>query len=58
MFNSLKKGEFHWSEPQLATFEEIKRALCCAPILALADFSKSFILEADASEKCIGLVLM
>jgi hypothetical protein len=58
LFDSLKKGEFHWKEPQLAAIGEIKKDLCSTPILALLDFNKPFILEVDASEKCIGVVLM
>jgi hypothetical protein len=58
LFDKLNKGEFQWKEPQLASFGEIKKALCSAPILALLDFNKPFILEADASEKCIGVVPM
>jgi hypothetical protein len=58
LFDSLKKGEFHWKESHMTAFVELKKALCFAPVLALPDFTKPFILEADASEKCIGVVLM
>jgi hypothetical protein len=58
LFDSLKKGEFQWKEPQLTSFREIKKALYSAHVLALPDFNKPFILEADASDKCIGVVLM
>jgi hypothetical protein len=57
-FDSLKKGEFHWSASERAAFEELKRVLFSAPILTLPDFTKPFILEADATEKSIGVVLM
>jgi hypothetical protein len=58
LFDSLKKGEFYWNHSDKVAFEEIKIALCSAPILALPDFTKPFILEADASDTCIGAVLM
>jgi hypothetical protein len=58
LFDCLKKGEFQWSEPQCSAFQEIKMALYSTPILALLDFNKPFILEADASDNSIGDVLM
>jgi hypothetical protein len=58
LFDSLKKGEFKWDQKQVDAFEDIKMALCSAPALALPDFSKLFTLEADASDKSIGAVLM
>jgi hypothetical protein len=58
MFDSLKKREFQWTDQQMAAFEQIKHALCSAPVLALPNFSKPFILEANASDKRIGVVLM
>jgi hypothetical protein len=58
LFDSLKKGEFGWNQQRRTTFEEIKKALCRAPVLTLLDFTKPFILEADASDTCIGVILM
>jgi hypothetical protein len=58
LFDSLKKGDFSWGSDQLAAFESIKMALCSAPVLALSDFSKPFVLECDASGNAIGAVLM
>jgi hypothetical protein len=58
LFDSLKKGEFYWGEVQLEAFEHIKKVLYAAPVLALPNFNKPFILESDASDKSIGAVLM
>jgi hypothetical protein len=58
LFETLKKGEFCWGPDQLVAFETIKKAICSAPVLALPNFTKAFILGCDASEKSIGAVLM
>ena len=38
-------------------FEGLKRAFTSAPVLQMADLSKSFILECDASDFATGAVL-
>lgn len=45
-----KKGrKFEWGASQQASFEAIKAALSSAPVLAMPDFDKEFIVQTDAS---------
>ncbi|WVZ57697.1 LOW QUALITY PROTEIN: hypothetical protein U9M48_008050 [Paspalum notatum var. saurae] len=54
----LKKGVlFIWTSVTEQAFNSLKQALVEAPVLALPDFSKPFIVETDASERDIGAVL-
>ncbi|GJS88130.1 putative reverse transcriptase domain-containing protein [Tanacetum coccineum] len=53
-----KKVKFDWGDKEEATFQLIKQKLCSAPILALLDGSKDFVVYCDASIKGLGIVLM
>ncbi|GJS63691.1 putative reverse transcriptase domain-containing protein [Tanacetum coccineum] len=53
-----KNKKYEWSEDEEEAFELLKQKLCCAPILALPEGSKDFVVYCDASLKGFGAVLM
>ena len=52
-----KDALYQWTPTCQDTFDELKQKLTQAPVLAFPDFSKSFILETDASGSGLGAVL-
>jgi hypothetical protein len=54
----LKKNSFTWTPAAAQDFQTLKMAMCTTPILTLPYFTKTFVLECDASGKGIGVVLM
>ena len=54
----LKKEAFGWNEQENQAFENLKKAMTSTPVLATSDFSKTFVIECDASRIGIGEVLM
>jgi hypothetical protein len=54
----LKKNYFTWTPTTAHSFQNLKMAMCTTPVLALSDFTKTFVLECDALGKGIGVVLM
>ena len=54
----LKKDAFSWTLEATKAFEDLKEAMCRAPILAKPNFKKNFIVEFDASENGIDAILM
>ena len=57
--NLLKKGvPYHWTDVEQQAFVLLKQALVSAPVLALPDFSKTFVVETNACDVGVGAVLM
>jgi hypothetical protein len=54
----LKKNSFTWTPAAAQDFQTLNMAMCTTPFLALPDFTKTFVLECDASGKGIGVVLI
>jgi hypothetical protein len=53
-----KKDAFSWTLEATKAFEQLKEVMCKSPILTTPDFTKTFIVECDASGNGIGVVLM
>lgn len=54
----LQKNEFKWTKEAEDVFQTLKKAMTELPILAVPDFSKTFVVEIDASSKGLGSVLL
>jgi hypothetical protein len=54
----LKNNSFTWTPAAAQAFQTLKTAMCTTLVLALLDFTNTFVLECDASGKGIGVVLM
>ena len=48
---------FEWTTEQQTAFDELKRLLVAAPVLALPDVSKPFVIHTDASVYAVGAAL-
>ncbi|GMI77908.1 hypothetical protein HRI_001460100 [Hibiscus trionum] len=53
----LKKGGWKWGKEELTAYEALKQVVTTAPVLALPDFTSTFVVETDASDVGVGAVL-
>jgi hypothetical protein len=53
-----KDKKFEWSEACQNSFDELRKRLTTAPVLAMPDIHKSFDIYCDASKQGLGCVLM
>ena len=53
----LRRNSFSWNPESELAFERLKDVLSNSPVLALPDFTATFIVECDASESGIGAIL-
>jgi hypothetical protein len=53
-----KKDAFSWTPEATKAFEQLKEVMCKVPVLTTPDFTKTFIVECDASGNGIGVILM
>lgn len=54
----LKKNSFQWGLEVETAFINLKQAMTTEPVLVLADFTKTFVVETDACSRGMGVVLM
>jgi hypothetical protein len=54
----LKKNSFTWTTAATQAFQTLKTSMCTTLVLSLPDFTKTFVLECDASGKGISFVCM
>ena len=59
LYGLIKEGvKFKWNEEENKSFERLKQALARVPILCHPNFDHPFVVQADASEKGLGAVLI
>ena len=54
----LRKDDFAWTPVAACAFENLKQAMCTTHVLAMPYFSKPFIIESDACDNGLGVVLL
>jgi hypothetical protein len=55
--NLLHHKTFSWSDSAQEDFDKLKYAMSSTPVLAFPDFSQEFVVETDACDTSVGVVL-
>jgi hypothetical protein len=50
------KRTYQWGDEQERTFDELRKAMMRAPVLALPNANDPFILDTDASDKFVNVL--
>uniref|UniRef100_A0A6G5ABF5 RNA-directed DNA polymerase n=1 Tax=Rhipicephalus microplus TaxID=6941 RepID=A0A6G5ABF5_RHIMP len=58
MTKKRESNKINWNIEGQTAFETLKQALASGPILKAPDLKRGFVLRSDASDSCIGAVLM
>lgn len=56
--NITKKDAFSWTLEETQAFQQLKEAMCKDLVLTTLDFTKTFVVECDASGNGIRAILM
>jgi hypothetical protein len=56
--NLLKNNAFNWTQVAHQSFQALKEAMCTTHVLALHEFTKTFVHEFDVSGRGIGEVFL
>lgn len=54
----LKKNKFDWNSASTTAFDKLKDVMITKTVLVLVDFEAEFMVEIDACEERVGVVLM
>lgn len=58
LYNLLKKGTYHWNEVAEQAFITLKKVMTMPPVLTLPNAKEELIIETDACDEGICVVLM
>lgn len=57
LYAMITSTAFHWSEIEIAAFDQLKQVLADVPTLEFINYDKDIVLRTDASDRAVGGVL-